>query len=104
VLDGVLAARTTAEWLEILGGAVPCAPVHDLQQALENPFVAERGGVQALDHPDRARLKLVSSPIRMGAQVPARPAPKLGEDTDELLRELGYAPAEIDALRAAGVV
>ena len=41
-LDAALSARTTAEWIEIFGGRVPAAPVHDVQQALENPFVTER--------------------------------------------------------------
>jgi crotonobetainyl-CoA:carnitine CoA-transferase CaiB-like acyl-CoA transferase len=104
VLDEALAARTTAEWLDVLGGAVPCAPVHDLEQALENPFVAERGGVQVLDHPDKPGLKLVASPIRMGAEVPARPAPKLGQHSEELLTELGYDAGEIERLVAEGVV
>ena len=104
VLDEVLSARTTAEWLEVLGGAVPCAPVYDVREALENPFLAEREGVQVLDHPDRPGFKLLASPIRMGAEVPARPAPKLGQDTDALLEELGYRPAEIEALRAQGVI
>ena len=83
---------------------MPCAPVHDIREALENPFVGERGGVQALDHPDRPGFKLVASPIRMGAVVPNRPAPKLGQHTDELLREIGYDTAEIEALGAAGVI
>jgi succinate---hydroxymethylglutarate CoA-transferase len=104
VLDEALSARTTAEWLDVLGGAVPCAPVHDLEQALENPFVAERGGVQVLDHPDKPGLKLVASPIRMGAEVPARPAPKLGQHSEELLEELGYDVSEIERLVAEGVV
>jgi succinate---hydroxymethylglutarate CoA-transferase len=104
VLDGALANRTTAEWLDVLGGAVPCAPVHDVREALENPFLAERGGVRVLDHPDRPGFKLLASPIRAGAAVPDRPAPKLGEETDGLLEELGYDPAEIEALRAQGVI
>ena len=81
---------------------MPCAPVHDLRQALENPFLAERAGVQRLDHPDRPDLKLLASPIRTGAVVPNRPAPKLGQDTDALLEELGYEPAAIEELRSAG--
>ena len=104
VLDETLSGRTTAEWIDVLGGAVPCAPVHDVRQALDNPFLAERGGVQELDHPDRPGFKLLASPIRMGAPVPDRPAPKLGQHTDELLEELGYDPAEIEFLRAAGVI
>jgi crotonobetainyl-CoA:carnitine CoA-transferase CaiB-like acyl-CoA transferase len=104
VLDEALAARTTAEWLEVLGGEVPCAPVNDLRAALESPFFAERGGVQRLDHPDRPDLELLASPIRAGAEVPNRPAPKLGQDTDALLQELGYDPAAIEDLRAEGVI
>ena len=83
---------------------MPCAPVYDVRQALENPFLAERAGVQMLDHPDRPGFKLLASPIRTGAEVPARPAPKLGQDTDALLEELGYRPAEIEDLRAQGVI
>jgi crotonobetainyl-CoA:carnitine CoA-transferase CaiB-like acyl-CoA transferase len=104
VLDDALAARTTAEWLDVLGGAVPCAPVNDLRQALENPFLAERDGVQTLEHPERPDLKLLASPIRTGAAVPNRPAPKLGEHTDALLEELGYDPVAIEDLRAGGVI
>jgi succinate--hydroxymethylglutarate CoA-transferase len=103
-LDAALSTRTTAEWLEALGGEVPCAPVHDLRQALENSFLAERAGVQSLDHPDRPDLKLLASPIRTGAVVPNRPAPKLGQDTDALLEELGYEPAAIEDLRTQGVI
>jgi crotonobetainyl-CoA:carnitine CoA-transferase CaiB-like acyl-CoA transferase len=104
VLDEALSARTTAEWIEAMGGAVPCAPVHDLRQALDNPFHLEREGVQLLDHPDHEGLKLVASPIRAGAAVPARAAPKLGQDTEQILAELGYDRAAIEELREQGVV
>jgi crotonobetainyl-CoA:carnitine CoA-transferase CaiB-like acyl-CoA transferase len=36
--------------------------------------------------------------------VPGRPAPKLGQDTEALLEELGYDPGEIEELRAQGVI
>ncbi|MGH8708953.1 MAG: CoA transferase, partial [Burkholderiales bacterium] len=85
----------------ILGGAVPCAPVHDVKEALDNPFVAEREGVQAIDHPDRPGFKLVASPFRLDEPLPANPAPKLGEHTDVLLAELGYSGPDIAALKAS---
>jgi crotonobetainyl-CoA:carnitine CoA-transferase CaiB-like acyl-CoA transferase len=56
--------------------------------------------VQVFDHPDRPGFKLVASPFRLGEPMPAQPAPKLGEHTDALLRELGYADADIARLRA----
>ena len=104
ILDREFARRASAEWLEALRGSVPCGPVYDLAQGLENPYFLERGGVQVLDHPDKAGFKLVASPFRIGEPLPAQPAPKLGEHTDALLRELGYPESEIAHLREAGAI
>jgi crotonobetainyl-CoA:carnitine CoA-transferase CaiB-like acyl-CoA transferase len=104
VLDLEFGRRNTAEWLDILRGTVPCGPVYDLAQALDNPYFRERGGVQQLDHPDKPGFKLVASPFRTGEPLPARPAPKLGQHTDELLRELGYDEREIQDLKQAGAI
>ena len=104
ILDAEFGKRTTAQWLEQLRGTVPCAPVYDMAQALENPYFLERGGVQVFDHPDKQGFKLVASPFRIDEPLPARPAPKLGEHTDALLRELGYGEAEIVKLKAQRAV
>lgn len=103
-LDTEFSRRTTAAWLEALGGTVPCGPVYDMAQALDNPYFRERGGVQAFDHPQRPGFKLVASPFRLGEPLPARPAPRLGEHTDALLRELGYGDPDIERLRQAGAI
>jgi len=104
VLDAALSVRTTAEWLEVFSGAIPCAPVNDIAQALDNPYFRERGGVQTLAHPERADLQLLNSPIRLGEPVPDRPGPALGQDSDEILAELGYSEAEIVDLKESDVV
>ncbi|GIX13075.1 MAG: CoA transferase [Paracoccaceae bacterium] len=103
ILDARSRTRTTAEWMAVFGGQVPAAPVHDIAQALDNPFFRERGGVQRVDHPHLPGLAMVASPIRAGAEPPARPAPALGADTEALLAEIGMAD-RLEALRAAGVV
>ncbi|MGE5825238.1 MAG: CaiB/BaiF CoA transferase family protein [Bacteroidota bacterium] len=104
VLDEEFAKHKTEHWLKTLRGTVPCGPVYDLAQALDNPYFLERGGVQVFDHPERPGFKLVASPFRIGESLPARPAPTLGEHTEELLKELGYSPREISELKNERVV
>ena len=105
MLDAELARRTTAEWLDLFAGRIPVAPIHNLAEALDNPFVAERGRIQTLHLPDHGDYRMVASPVLSGgAQTPGRPAPRLGQHTDELLGELGYGPERLAALRAAGVI
>jgi succinate---hydroxymethylglutarate CoA-transferase len=103
-LDAVLVEKTTAHWVDGFAGAVPVAPVYDLAQALENPFLEERRGVQTLDHPVRPGFRVVRSPLRAGDEVPDRPAPQLGADTEAILLELGYDRQAIDTLRADGAI
>jgi crotonobetainyl-CoA:carnitine CoA-transferase CaiB-like acyl-CoA transferase len=104
ILDGEFLKRNTQDWLAELRGTIPCAPVYDMAQALENSYFRERGGVQVFDHPDQPGFKLVASPFRLDEPLPAQPAPKLGEHTDALLRELGYGEAEIVKLKAQRAV
>jgi succinate--hydroxymethylglutarate CoA-transferase len=104
VMDEIFSSSGTDEWMAALGGAIPCGPVYDIGQALENPYFLNRGGVQVFDHPDRPGFKLVASPIRLGEPLPARPAPALGQHTAALLAELGYGPAEISELEREGVI
>jgi succinate--hydroxymethylglutarate CoA-transferase len=105
LLDGELARRTTTEWLAHFAGAVPAAPILDLAQALENPFVRDHGRLQTLARSGEGSYRMVAPPVRCeGEPAPARPAPGLGEHTEALLRELGYDAARITKLRDAKVV
>ena len=104
MLDGVLQQKNTSEWLEIFAGKVPAAPVHDLQAALENPFVRDEGRIQSISLEDYGNYRILDSPVKSEEPTPTHPAPKLGQDTEKLLRELGYSQKRIDALRDSGVV
>ena len=105
ILDARLRQKPTAEWMALLAGKVPVAPVLTLPQALDNPYFHAEDGVQAVSHPQRAGLRVLSSPIRIGgARAEAVPGPALGADTAALLAECGYSDAEIAALRAKHVV
>lgn len=86
-LDEVLSTRPTDHWQRLFAGQVPFAPVRNLADALANPFVAEVGMRDVVDHPDRpAGLHMLACPIRVNGEraAPLR-APKLGEHTAALL-------------------
>ena len=105
LLDAEFSRDTTEAWLRKLSGKLPVAPVYDVAQALDNPFVAEREGIAEFAYPDGRAAKLIANPIRLSdAELPRRAAPALGADTDALLRELGYSAERIAALRAARAV
>ena len=102
-----LAAASSAEWLARLDAAdVPAGPVLDVLEAFESP---EARGVEArvpLIHPALGVVDQVRSPFDFGTTPAAirTPPPLLGEQTDEILAEVGYDPPSIDELRALGVV
>jgi succinate---hydroxymethylglutarate CoA-transferase len=106
LLDGALSTRTTAVWMKVLGGVVPCAPVLDVREALTNPFVTESHRIQPLEGNDGVPFSLLASPVRCpGEEPPNRPGPRLGADTDDVLRSrCGYDDEHIAALRRDGVV
>jgi crotonobetainyl-CoA:carnitine CoA-transferase CaiB-like acyl-CoA transferase len=89
LLAEVFATRTAADWLEALEAAsIPCAPV----RAMDEVFAAPEGAatIQEVQDPVRGLLRLVASPVHVdGARAQVRrPPPRLGEHTDEVLREL----------------
>jgi len=76
--------------------------------ALAQPQIAERGMVARFgDVPGVGRdIRVVRTGVKLDGEPPAvdTPPPVLGEHTDELLRELGYSAAEIEALRSDGAI
>jgi crotonobetainyl-CoA:carnitine CoA-transferase CaiB-like acyl-CoA transferase len=85
------AARTTAEVVEALGGVVPVGPVNDAPALFASPHVRAREMLVAVDHPGSPRPGVLpGSPMKFAA-TPAgiyRPPPRLGEHTEEVLREI----------------
>jgi crotonobetainyl-CoA:carnitine CoA-transferase CaiB-like acyl-CoA transferase len=100
-----LLTRPAAEWLERLTAEdVPCAPVLTRSQVIQHPQVLANETLVETDHPVAGRLRQARPAARFSA-TPAgirRGAPVLGEQTDEILTELGYAPAQIASLKGFG--
>ncbi|MFQ5698451.1 MAG: CaiB/BaiF CoA transferase family protein [Myxococcota bacterium] len=103
----VLRTRTTAEWLEILDRAqVPCAPILTREQLLEHPQILANELIVESEHPHAGRMRETRPPERF-ERTPSelrRPAPLLGEHSDEILREAGLADSEITRLRETGAI
>jgi crotonobetainyl-CoA:carnitine CoA-transferase CaiB-like acyl-CoA transferase len=97
--------KTTAEWIEILERAdVPAMPFQTLDQLMADPHLADIGFFERIEHPTEGKIWNMRLPNKLsgGARRDFRPAPKIGQDSVEILRELGYADAEIDAMLASG--
>lgn len=89
---------------------VPCSPIRELREALNDAHMHERGMLEWSDHPRLGRAVLLNSPLRFHGPegldaVRAIPSPELGEHTVEILRQhLNLDEAEIQALAAEQVV
>ena len=104
MLDEELQKKNTSDWLKIFAGKVPAAPVNDLQGALENPFVQDEGRIQSIPLKDYGSYRTLDSPVKCGEPTPSNPAPLLGQDTEQLLTDLGYSPDYITELRDSGII
>jgi len=106
VVQEVLANKTTSEWIDILRGQVPCAPVYTVEEALDDAQVAAREMVIEVSHPQFGALKQVGCPVKLDDVRPRyQPASALGGNTDEVLRGLlGLSDDEVCALRQAGAI
>jgi crotonobetainyl-CoA:carnitine CoA-transferase CaiB-like acyl-CoA transferase len=106
IVAGKLAAHTTAHWVETLNRAgVPCGPVNSVAAVFEDPQIREQEMVLDVDHPGHGIVRMLGFPIKLSG-TPCRvrrSAPELGEHSDEILAELGYAAAERAAWRTTGV-
>ncbi|WP_299454806.1 CaiB/BaiF CoA-transferase family protein [uncultured Pigmentiphaga sp.] len=101
------ARRDRATLLEQLDRAgVPCGPINNVAEVFEEPQTLARDMLRYVDHPCGARVPQVASPMRFTeGELPEMVAPPLlGQHSDEILEELGYDSAAVQALRAAGVI
>jgi len=99
----IFGARTQAEWIEVFDAVDCCVtPVLTMEESLENPQLRARGMVTEV-----GGVRQFGRPVRLSAMpsVPARPAPAVaGADSDAVLMEAGFSPADIERLRATGAI
>jgi crotonobetainyl-CoA:carnitine CoA-transferase CaiB-like acyl-CoA transferase len=89
VLDEAMSRKTTAEWLDILRGHLPAAPIYDVAQAIANPFVEIAGMVQVVPHPAKPDFRMLANPLRIdGKRLKQKVCSPLGADNEMLSKSL----------------
>jgi len=107
IIDAIFRTRTYAQWIEILSAnrlvwspvKTPLEASQD-EQAIANDFYVE------WKHPKYGEIKVLNNPIKL-SKTPAeikRRAPDLGEDTGQIMRDLGYSEEEIARLKQGGII
>src|SRR5882724_1023831 len=98
--------RTKHEAMKILAAAgVPCGACLDTGEVLSDPHLRARDMIVEVEHPGRGSYLTVGNPVKLSASpTKITPAPLLGEHRREILTELGYTAADIEALEADGAI
>jgi crotonobetainyl-CoA:carnitine CoA-transferase CaiB-like acyl-CoA transferase len=105
VLDAEFPKRSTADWMERLTAIdVLAAPVASYQEVLASEQAAVNGYITEMDHPEIGKIRVVGSPIGLSETpvTPGGPPPELGQHTEEILLDAGYAWEEVETLRGNG--
>jgi formyl-CoA transferase len=109
IFDGIeqwTKTKTKFEAMEILNKYdIPCGPILSMKEIAEESSLRKTGTVVEVDHPTRGKYLTVGNPIKLSdSPTEVKRSPLLGEHTDEIMKELGYGDAEIQALHSEKVI
>jgi len=107
LIQEVTKRKPKAHWLKLFNEhGIPGGPINSYEDTLTDEHIKAREMVVNTDHPTLGRLRTLGTPLKMSETplLTGRPAPLLGEHTEEVLLEAGYGPEEIETFRAQEVV
>jgi crotonobetainyl-CoA:carnitine CoA-transferase CaiB-like acyl-CoA transferase len=89
IIDGELKRESTEFWLKRLNGVLPVAPVLDLAQALDNPFLQATEMIRSISHPAKPAMRVLSNPIKIdGKRLEQAPCAAYGANTAAYVGEV----------------
>jgi crotonobetainyl-CoA:carnitine CoA-transferase CaiB-like acyl-CoA transferase len=101
-----MATKTNVEWLSLLEGAdIPCMPLQDIDSLIDDPHLKAIGMIKTVMHPTEGEIRQIGVPVKLSATpvlTEQRPAPGLGQHSEEILCEAGFTQDEVWALQAQG--
>jgi crotonobetainyl-CoA:carnitine CoA-transferase CaiB-like acyl-CoA transferase len=103
----VTRTQPAAHWITLFEGAgIPCGPINTIDKVFADPQVQHLGMATPMQHPRLGEKHVVRSPLNLtGVKHGVRtPTPDAGADTEAVLREIGYADGDIEAMRAKGAI
>ena len=107
IISNIVSSKNAQEWLDILTKAgVPCGPIYTLDEIFTDPQVLHRNMVKDLDHIKAGKIKVTGVPVKLSAtpgEILTSP-PVLGQNTKEILLELGYSDNDIEKFYQEKVV
>ena len=105
ILDAIFVTETTQEWIDRLQSLVPVAPVYDIDEALDNPVVAQTGMLQTMQHGNGDTLQALRNPLKLdGERFDGRPGNSLGADNEQILGEELNLAADLQQLRKDKII
>ncbi|HEX9819108.1 MAG TPA: formyl-CoA transferase [Methylomirabilota bacterium] len=106
LVEAWTSTRSKHDVMKILAGAgVPCGACLDTGEVLADAHLRARDMIVEVEHPVRGRYVTVGNPVKLSASpTTIGPSPLLGQHRHEILAELGYGDAEIDALAEDGAI
>ena len=107
IMEETFRTQTTAHWVEALEKAgVPCGPIYNIEQVYADPHVQSREMAVELEHPKSGSIRNIGVAVKLH-DTPGSvrtPAPILGQHSEEVLDQYGYAESDIAALKDAGIL
>ncbi|MGH7813468.1 MAG: CaiB/BaiF CoA transferase family protein [Candidatus Binataceae bacterium] len=112
-VDGIVSDWTRGQARDaivetLMTAQVPCAPVRDVEEVVNDPEVAARRMLIETEYPARGKIRVAGTPIKLSdapdTNVPLRRPPTLGEHTAEVLASIGVGAEQFEQLRRDGVV